>query len=197
MRTRRALPGPFTWLVAVVLVALLVGAAAGCGGDDDDDAEPPTTDESQAEGPCALLTVDQVSDLFGEDAQVVPPAGGATASNMCLWEATSGDGNFPTRHQLQLQVFEGGGELDPRSYGDESESVDDLGDQAFVVPQGAFGTTAGYRDGLGGQRGRGRRPPPRDRRALGLTPLERLRRRSCRPGGTRTPRRCPASPRRR
>jgi hypothetical protein len=147
MRTRRALPGPFRLVVAAVLVALLVGTATGCGGDDDDDAEPPTTDESQAEGPCALLTVDQVSDLFGEDAQVVPPAGGATASNMCLWEATSGDGNFPTRHQLQLQVFEGGGELDPRSYGEESESVDDLGDQAFVVPQGAFGTTAGYRDG--------------------------------------------------
>ena len=139
MNTRRALLGSFT-LVAFVLMA------AACGGGDDD-SEPPTTDESQAEGPCALLSVDQVSDLFGEDAQVVPPAGEGTSTSMCLWEATSGDGNFPTRHQLQLQVFEGGGELDPRSYGDESESVDDLGDQAFVVPEGNFGTTAGYRDG--------------------------------------------------
>jgi hypothetical protein len=146
MRTRRALPGPFRLVVAAVLVALLVGTAAGCGGDDDDDAEPPTTDESQAEGPCALLSVDVVSDLFGEDAQVVPPAGEGTAANTCLWEATSGDGDFPTRHQLQLSVYEGG-ELDPRSYGERSEPVDDLGDQAFVVPQGAFGTTAGYRDG--------------------------------------------------
>jgi hypothetical protein len=145
MNTRRALVGPFRLVVAVALVALLAGTAAACGGDDDD-AEPPTTDESQAEGPCALLTVDAVSDLFGEDAQVVPPAGEGTAANTCLWEATSGDGNFPTRHQLQLSVYEGG-ELDPRSYGEESDTVDDLGDQAFVVPQGTFGTTAGYRDG--------------------------------------------------
>ena len=139
MNTRRALSGP------MVAILLAVGAAA-CGGDDDD-AEPPTTDESQAEGPCALLSVDQVSDLFGEDAQVVPPAGEGTASNTCLWEATSGDGNFPTRHQLQLSVYEGGGELDPRSYGEESEPVENLGDDAFVVPQGALGTTAGYREG--------------------------------------------------
>jgi hypothetical protein len=144
MNTRRARLGPFTLLSAVVAIMLV--ATAGCGGDDDD-AEPPTTDQSQAEGPCALLTVDQVSDLFGEDAQVVPPAGEGTAANTCLWEATSGDGNFPTRHQLQLSVYEGGGELDPRSYGEESETVDDLGDQAFVVPQGTLGTTAGYRDG--------------------------------------------------
>ena len=146
MRTRRVLLSPFTLVVAVLLAAGVAGAA-GCGGDDDDGAEPPTTDESQAEGPCALLTVDQVSDLFGEDAQVVPPAGEGTAANTCLWEATSGDGNFPTRHQLQLSVYEGGGELDPRSYGEESEPVDDLGDQAFVVPNGTLGTTAGYRDG--------------------------------------------------
>jgi hypothetical protein len=141
MNTRRALVGP-------MLAVLLVAAAAGCGGgDDDDDAEPPTTDESQAEGPCAMLTVDEVSDLFGEDAQVVPPAGEGNATNNCLWEATSGDGNFPTRHQLQLSVYEGGGELDPRSYGEESEPVEGLGDQGFVVRSGMLGTTAGYRDG--------------------------------------------------
>jgi hypothetical protein len=132
-------------MVAVLLVA--AGAAgAGCGGDDDE-AEPPTTDESQAEGPCALLGLDQVSDLFGEDAQVVPPADEAAGGNTCLWEATSGDGNFPTRHQLQLSVYEGGGQLDPRSYGEDSQPVEGLGDQAFVVRHGMLGTTAAYREG--------------------------------------------------
>jgi hypothetical protein len=144
MKTRRAPLGPMVALTAVLLVAT---AAACGGGDDDDGAEPPTTDETQAEGPCALLSVDDVSDLFGQDAQVVPPADHGGATNTCLWEATSGDGNFPTRHQLQLSVYEGGSELDPRSYGERSEPVDDLGDEAFVVAHGTLGTTAGYRDG--------------------------------------------------
>jgi hypothetical protein len=126
------------------LILLLVAAA--CGGGDDDEAEPPTTDESQAEGPCALLTVEEVSDLFGEDAEVAPPAGDGPTST-CLWEATAEDGDFPTRHQLQLQVYEGGGELNPRSYGEESEPIEGLGDEAFLVPSGTLGTTAGYRDG--------------------------------------------------
>jgi hypothetical protein len=138
MNARRLLRG------SIVVVVLL---AAACGGDDDDDAEPPTTDESQAEGPCALLTIDQVSDLFGEDAQVAPPAGDATTTTTCLWETAGEDGEFPTRHQLQLSVFEGGNQLDPRAYGESSEPVDDLGDEAFVAPEGTFGATAGYRDG--------------------------------------------------
>ncbi|HEY8525068.1 MAG TPA: hypothetical protein VIL48_08905 [Acidimicrobiales bacterium] len=137
MSIRRASLGP------LVVLALLLTAA--CGGDDD--ADPPTTDESQAEGPCALLPIADVSDLFGRDAEVAPPAAEGAATTSCLWEAVDEDGEFPTRHQLQLSVYENGGELDPRSYGEGSEPIEDLGDEAFVVREGTLGTTAGYRDG--------------------------------------------------
>jgi hypothetical protein len=144
MRTRRVRPSTLLGTVAVVILV------AACGGGDDgggEQAKPPTTDESQAEGPCALLTAEEVSDLFGTQAEVAPPAGDGQSANSCLWEATTEDDDLPTRYQLQLSVYQGDAQLDPRSYGEESEPVDGLGDEGFVVANGTLGTTAGYRDG--------------------------------------------------
>ncbi|HEX8803612.1 MAG TPA: hypothetical protein VF743_05450 [Acidimicrobiales bacterium] len=137
-------------VVAGAAVPLLLVALAACGGDDDDDdggAGPGTTAPAEeATGACALLTTDEVSDLFGAPAGVVAPAGEDPTS--CLWEAAEEDGGgFPTRHQLQLSVFEGGTPLDSSTYGPNARPVDDLGDEAFVVPTGFLGTTAGYQSG--------------------------------------------------
>ncbi|MGH9289027.1 MAG: hypothetical protein ACRD0V_12205 [Acidimicrobiales bacterium] len=106
-----------------------------------------SADESPA---CRLLTTDEVSDLFGHPAAVVPAdrdvavAGG---SDSCLWQASADDDRSPTIYQLQLSVFTGNGAFDPRAWGEDPETVDGLGDEAFLVRAGALGTTAGYRAG--------------------------------------------------
>jgi hypothetical protein len=145
-----------------LLVASLTLAAcsAGDGGDDGggDEASSGTsatgatseTSGTGAESPaCRLLSADEVGDLFGEPASVVPadqdvPVAGGSES--CLWEA-SADGQNPTIYQLQLSVFTGSDAFDPRAWGDDPEVVEGLGDEAFLVRSGLLGTTAGYRAG--------------------------------------------------
>jgi hypothetical protein len=100
---------------------------------------------------CRLLTLDEVGGLFGQPAAVVPaegevPVGGSADS--CLWQATVDDGPTATIYQLQLSVFSGNGAFDPRSWGEDPQPVEELGDEAFVVPNGVLGTTAGYREGV-------------------------------------------------
>jgi hypothetical protein len=147
MNDRRGRPSPLLGsLAALAALAVLVTLGA-CGGDDDDDAGGDEPSGAEAEGACALVAIGDVSELFGEDAQVVPAAGDTPASTVCLWEASSGDDDFPIRHQLQLSVYDGGGPLDPAAYGQGAEAVDGLGDEAFVVADGALGTTAGYQAG--------------------------------------------------
>jgi hypothetical protein len=147
-------------LLAPLLVATLLTAA--CGGDDDADDAPEATTETPTgdggstgadgaagatgsgsddgePGACGRLTSGGVSDLFGEPATAVPGPTEAT----CLWEATSGSSDAPVRHQLQLAIYPEGG-VDPTAYGPDVEPIDDLGDEAFVVPDGTLGTTAGY-----------------------------------------------------
>jgi hypothetical protein len=105
------------------------------------------TDQSQA---CRLLTTDEVGELFGEPATVVPAERDmpvAAGSDSCLWQASVDDGESPTIYQLQLSVFTGSGAFDPEAWGGDPETVDGLGDEAFVVRAGALGTTAGYRAG--------------------------------------------------
>ena len=130
---------------ALVLVAAL--GACGGGGDDESDDGGGADDGGEATGACALLTTDAVSDMFGETAEVVSGADEAARTSTCLWEATAGDGDFPTRHQLQLSVYEDSGALDPSAWGEEAEPIDDLGEEAFLVADGFLGPTAGYRDG--------------------------------------------------
>jgi hypothetical protein len=139
-------------------LAILLAAALACGGGGDDDtaerdaAQGDTTapDETGATSPaCDLLTTDEVSDLFGHPAEVVPGEGGsdAVAAN-CLWEAEVGDEDAPTLYQLQLSVFTGGGPLDPAQWGGTPEPLDGPGEDAFLVRSGGdLGTTAGYRVG--------------------------------------------------
>src|SRR5262245_24594500 len=139
-------------------LAILLVAAMACGGGDDDDAadrdtaqgDTTSTDEEAAASPaCDLLTTDEVSDLFGHPAEVVPGEAGsdAVAAN-CLWEAEVGDEDAPTLYQLQLSVFIGGGPLDPNQWGGSPEPLDGPGQDAFLVRSGGeLGTTAGYCDG--------------------------------------------------
>ena len=139
---------------------------AGCSDGDDGDAErdpqtEPAADTSEPsetgdtagdnESPaCQLLTTDEVGELFGEPAKVVPAEGevAVTAgSDTCLWEATSDDGPTATIHQLRLSVFTGDDSFDPGAWGDDPEAVEGLGEEAFLVRNGLLGTTAGYREG--------------------------------------------------
>ena len=155
MRVRGALAG-------LVLAAALV---AGCGGDGDGDSGDgggPTTEDTGDDGgdtatgegeratsrACGLLTTDEVSELFGEPAEVVPGEAGVddVASN-CLWQAEVGDADAPTLYQLELSVYGGGEPLDSSLWGGEPEPLDGPGDEAFVVRSDATGgTTAGFRE---------------------------------------------------
>lgn len=119
--------------------------------DTSETAETGSTGGAANESPaCRLLTTDEVGDLFGEPATVVPAEGNvpvAGGSDSCLWEASVDDDGSPTIYQLQLSVFTGSGAFDPRAWGEDPETVDGLGDEAFLVRAGVLGTTAGYRAG--------------------------------------------------
>jgi hypothetical protein len=138
----------------------LVACSGGGGGDDDASAdtsatsgtaETGSTGAAASESPaCRLLTTDEVGNLFGEPASVVPadrdvPVAGGSGS--CLWEASVDDDRSPTIYQLQLSVFTGSDAFDPRAWGEDPETVAGLGDEAFLVRSGVLGTTAGYRAG--------------------------------------------------
>jgi hypothetical protein len=144
-----------------LLVASLALAACSGGGDGGDQASSDTTesgtsetdsgDDAANQSPaCRLLTTEEVGDLFGEPASVVPadqdvPVAGGSES--CLWEASADDDQSPTIYQLQLSVFTGSNAFDPRAWGEDPEAVEGLGDEAFLVRSGVLGTTAGYRAG--------------------------------------------------
>ena len=146
---------------ALLAASLALAACSGGGGGGDGGGDEASSDTSAAgatseaggsggESPaCRLLTADEVGELFGEPASVVPadqevPVAGGSES--CLWEATA-DGQSPTIYQLQLSVFTGSDAFDPRAWGDDPEAVEGLGDEAFLVRSGVLGTTAGYRAG--------------------------------------------------
>jgi len=145
---------------ALLVASLALAACSGGGGGGDGGGDEASSDTSAAgatseaggsgESPaCRLLTADEVGELFGEPASVVPadqevPVAGGSES--CLWEATV-DGQSPTIYQLQLSVFTGSDAFDPRAWGDDPEAVEGLGDEAFLVRSGVLGTTAGYRAG--------------------------------------------------
>jgi hypothetical protein len=149
MRTAGAL------LVAFLALAACSGADdPGRGGSADraakaDETGAPAGGAGNESDACRLLSLDEVSGLFGQRAEVVPAEGRVpvgSGSESCLWQATVDDGPTATVYQLQLSVFSGNGAFDPRSWGEDPQAVDGLGDEAFVVPNGALGTTAGYRD---------------------------------------------------
>jgi hypothetical protein len=143
-------------VASFALVACSGDGGGGDGGGDDASSDTSATGATSEAGgtgsespACRLLTADEVGDLFGEPASVVPAnqdvqvAGG---SESCLWEA-SVDGQSPTIYQLQLSVFMGSDAFDAQAWGDDPEAVEGLGDEAFLVRSGVLGTTAGYRVG--------------------------------------------------
>jgi hypothetical protein len=155
---------PVRTACALLVTSLALAACSGGGGEGDgggDEASSDTTttgatSETSGSGAgnespaCRLLTTDEVGDLFGEPASVVPadrdvPVAGGSES--CLWEASVDDDRSPTIYQLQLSVFTGSDAFDPQAWGDDPEAVDGLGDEAFLVRSGVLGTTAGYRAG--------------------------------------------------
>jgi hypothetical protein len=144
-----------TWARTAIAVALLAaacgsggGGAGGGEGDEDEAARQTTTTVSTTAAPvdnptCDLLAQDAVSDLFGEEAQVVP----ADGAGSCLWQAETGGRSEPVLYQLQLSVYEGGGPFDPAAWGGEPEPLAGIGDEGFLVREGGtLGTTAAYRD---------------------------------------------------
>jgi hypothetical protein len=143
----------------VLLAASLALAACSGGGDGGHQASSATSasgtsetgdDAANESRACQLLTTDEVGDLFGEPASVVPADQGvpvAGGSETCLWEASADDGQSPTIYQLQLSVFTGSDAFDPQAWGEDPEPVEGLGDEAFLVRSGVLGTTAGYRVG--------------------------------------------------
>jgi hypothetical protein len=150
---------------ALLVASLALAACSGGGGEGNDAGGDRPTDTSDTnetaetgsaggatnESPaCRLLTTDEVGDLFGAPAAVVPadrdvPVAGG--SDSCLWEASVDDDRSPTIYQLQLSVFTGNGGFDPRAWGEDPETIQGLGDEAFLVRAGMLGTTAGYRAG--------------------------------------------------
>jgi hypothetical protein len=147
---------------ALVLVVASLALAGCSGGGDDAEADgraeqPADTGETESTGgaanespTCRLLTIDEVGNLFGQPVAVVPaerdtPVAGG--SDSCLWEASVDDDRSPTIYQLQLSVYTGSGAFDPRAWGEDAETIDGLGDEAFLVRTGMLGTTAGYRAG--------------------------------------------------
>ncbi len=150
----------------LVVASLALAGCSGGGGDGPEAADrreqPTGTDDANGMADtgstagvanpspaCRLLTTDEVGDLFGEPAAVVPadqavPVAGGSES--CLWEASVDEGRTPTIYQLQLSVFSGGA-FDPQAWGENPETVAGLGDEAFIVRAGVLGTTAGYRAG--------------------------------------------------
>jgi len=151
-------------LLLAVSLALAACSGGGDGSEADRGSEPSGDTSATTEGAesgatggaadespaCRLLTTDEVGDLFGEPASVVPidrDVAVAGGSDSCLWEASVDAGQSPTIYQLQLSVFIGSGAFDPHAWGENPETVDGLGDEAFLVRAGVLGTTAGYRAG--------------------------------------------------
>jgi hypothetical protein len=119
-----------------------------------DDNEQSGIDDGAGEGAaqspaCDLLTTEEVSALFGSPAELVPgEAGPIEVASTCIWQAEVGEEATPTLYQLRLSVYEGGERFDSNLWGGNPETVDGLGDEAFLVRSGGtLGTTAGYRTG--------------------------------------------------
>lgn len=141
-------------LLPAGLALLVLLAACGGGDDTDDDVSkvddtPSETDGAAADAgtACELLMLDEVSELFGEAAAVVPGGGDGAPDSTCLWESEAAEEDpLAIRRQLSLSVFEDDRDLDPSAWGQGPEPIDDLGDEAFVVSDDALGAaTAGYR----------------------------------------------------
>ncbi len=144
----RALPHGRSRLIASVLAAITIPALAlaACGGDDDDakaanDAiskavkQGNISDGKDAAGdlpnPCALVTVDDAAKLFGEPAQKAKDSSPVPLGVSCLYEAADAGANDQVGHLLQVHAYDG-----EQFYGadtfDDEQTIDDLGDKAFV-----------------------------------------------------------------
>src|SRR5690606_2242209 len=146
----------------LAVCGLVAGLVAGC--DDDSGsgtapgAEPTAADTTTAAAPrpdsappaepaaadaCELLTVDEVSGLFGLAASIKDD-GPSAAITDCVW---TGEGEGLTLHQLHLQIYTGAAFYGPDRWAGEPVPVPGLGDEAFLVRDSILGATVGYRQG--------------------------------------------------
>jgi hypothetical protein len=142
-------------MLAITAFVLVLGA---CGGGDDDadsvddaikeavdegnlDSVPENVGGAPADLPdaCALVTVDDASELFGEDAAQQDDVSPVDIGVSCLYGNAGEDAVGTVKHLLQVRVFEG-----EQFYGadafDDEEDLEGLGDKAFVRnTEGALG----------------------------------------------------------
>jgi hypothetical protein len=142
----------------MALVGIAVLALGACGGDDDDansvdeaikeavdegnlDSVPENIGGDPADLPdaCALVTVDDATDLFGVDAEEQADVSPVDLGASCLYGNAGGDELGTPNHLLQVRVFDG-----EQFYGadafDDEEDLDGLGEKAFVRnTEGALG----------------------------------------------------------
>lgn len=111
--------------------------------DDPAPAEPTgaPADELAALDACSLLTVEEVTALFGQPARIDSPSA-TTASADCVWL-----GDESGLHQLHLQLYTGASFYGPTRWAGTPEEVSGLGDEAFVIRSSPLGATAGFRAG--------------------------------------------------
>lgn len=112
-------------VVVTTVITLLV--TAGCS---DDSPEPNAGDW------CGRLTVESVTELFGQEARL-----DQSSDNDCVW---IGDKEY--LHQLSLQRLTGQANYDPNKWGGMVEPLTGLGNEGFLVRTGSFGVTGGFRD---------------------------------------------------
>jgi hypothetical protein len=133
-----------TRLIALGAIAALAFGA--CGGDDDDakaaddaiskavkqgnitDGKEGADDLPDA---CALVTVDDAAQLFGEPAQTAEDSSPVPLGVSCLYEAADAGANDQVGHLLQVHAYEGEQFYGADTYDDE-QAIDGLGDKAFV-----------------------------------------------------------------
>jgi hypothetical protein len=146
-------------VMAIVAIVAIGGLALGaCGGDDDDansvdDAIKEAVDEGNLDSipenvggdpadlpdACALVTIDDASDLFGEDAQEQEDVSPVDLGVSCLYGNAGEDELGTVKHLLQVRVFEGEQFFGADAFEDE-EDLSGLGEKAFVrTTDGALG----------------------------------------------------------
>ena len=129
---------PIRRLALTALATLSLAATAACG-----NAAASTDPEAHASTQvppgtlCERLSLDEVEEFLGQSAEV-----DRASTTECVWMATE-SGSM----QLRLQISDAYGYYAPSRWGGEPETVDDLGEEAYLIRSGDEGTTAAYWDG--------------------------------------------------
>lgn len=103
-------------------------------------SDPATGGAQPAIDPCALLTLEQASEIIGEPAEP-----GHRNGTMCLWGSTKGKGPFIKIDMISKTLYDGAANTVPS--GAIKTSVDGIGDGAFAKDTGQAGHILWFRTG--------------------------------------------------